>query len=307
MIKFLASVLFLALLTSSSPAADDYTLGPDSQPKPGVPQGTVTKFTLANSKIFPGTTRDWWLYVPKQYDPAKPACVMFFCDGGGMQNPTGQFRVPVVFDNLIAAKQMPVTIGVFINPGNFPASEPGKKDRSNRSFEYDSVSDLYARFLIEEIVPLVTKHARLTDDPAGWAVCGNSSGGICAFTAAWFRPERFGKVVSHIGSFTNIRGGYVYPALIRKTQPEAARNNYSAADATLLANRRKIRVFLQDGSNDLDNLHGNWPLANQDMAAALKFAGWDYKFVFGDGAHSGKHGGSIFPDTMRWLWRDYAK
>jgi enterochelin esterase-like enzyme len=307
MIKFLASVSFLALLTGSSPAADDYTLGPDSQPKPGVPQGIITKFTLADSKIFPGTTRDWWLYVPKQYNPAKPASVMFFCDGAGMQNPTGQFRVPVVFDNLIAAKQMPVTIGVFINPGTFPASEPGRKDRSNRSFEYDSVSDLYARFLIEEIVPLVAKHARLTDEPAGWAVCGNSSGGICAFTAAWFRPERFGKVVSHIGSFTNIRGGYVYPALIRKTQPETAKSNYGAADAALLANRRKIRVFLQDGSNDLDNLHGNWPLANQDMAAALKFAGWDYKFVFGDGAHSGKHGGSIFPDTMRWLWRDYAK
>jgi enterochelin esterase-like enzyme len=307
MTKFLASIPLLAVLVVPLCAADDYTLGSDSQPKPGVPQGIITKFTLADSKIFPGTTRDWWLYVPKQYNPAKPACVMFFCDGGGMQNPTGQFRVPVVFDNLIAAMQMPVTIGVFINPGTFPASEPGRKDRSNRSFEYDSVSDLYARFLIEEIVPLVAKHARLTDEPAGWAVCGNSSGGICAFTAAWFRPERFGKVVSHIGSFTNIRGGYVYPALIRKTQPETAKSNYGAADAALLANRRKIRVFLQDGSNDLDNLHGNWPLANQDMAAALKFAGWDYKFVFGDGAHSGKHGGSIFPDTMRWLWRDYAK
>jgi enterochelin esterase family protein len=213
----------------------------------------------------------------------------------------------VVFDNLIHQKEMPVTLGVFINPGVFPASEPGRKDRSNRSYEYDSVNDLYARFLLEEIVPLITRNYRLTDDPAGWALCGNSSGGICAFTAAWFRPDRFRKVVSHIGSFVNIRGGHVYPALIRKTHPEVARNYYPADQAALLADRRKIRVFLQDGSNDLDNLHGNWPLANQDMAAALRFAGWDYKFVFGDGGHNGKHGGSIFPDTLRWLWRDYPR
>jgi enterochelin esterase family protein len=307
MLKPIVCLLLLTALAVPLRGADDYTLGPDSHPKPGVPQGTVTKFTFANSKIFPGTTRDWWLYVPRQYDPAKPACVMFFCDGGGMQNPAGQFRVPVVFDNLIHQKEMPVTLGVFINPGVFPASEPGRKDRSNRSYEYDSVNDLYARFLLEEIVPLITRNYRLTDDPAGWALCGNSSGGICAFTAAWFRPDRFRKVVSHIGSFVNIRGGHVYPALIRKTHPEVARNYYPADQAALLADRRKIRVFLQDGSNDLDNLHGNWPLANQDMAAALRFAGWDYKFVFGDGGHNGKHGGSIFPDTLRWLWRDYPR
>jgi enterochelin esterase family protein len=298
---------FLTVLLGVAAFAEEYKLGPDSMEQPGVPKGEVKKFTFSDSKIFPGTTRDWWVYVPKQYDPKKPAALMVFCDGGGMISPTGQYRVPTVFDNLIAKKEMPVTIGVFINPGMFLASEPGKKDRSNRSFEYDSLGDRYARFLIEELLPLVEKEYNVTKDPAGRATCGNSSGGICAFTAAWERPENFGKVVSHIGSFTNIRGGYVYPSLIRKTLPENAKNFYPKEQTELLNQRRKLRVFLQDGSGDLDNLHGNWPLANQDMAAALKYAGWDYKFVFGTEGHNGKHGGAIFPDTMRWLWRDYAK
>jgi enterochelin esterase family protein len=180
-----------------------------------------------------------------------------------------------------------VTIGVFINPGVIPPTSGKGEGRKNRSFEYDTLSDQYVRFLLEEILPEVTKEYKITDDPAGRAICGNSSGGICAFTAAWERPDKFGKVVSHIGSFTNIRGGDVYPGIIRKTE------------------HKPIRVFLQDGSTDLDNAHGNWPLANQQMAAALKFVNYDYKFVLGEGAHNGKHSGSIFPDTMRWLWRDY--
>ena len=286
---FMRSLLPLLLSAATTFAIDDYQLGPDSQRQPNVPQGEVKKMPpWTESKVFPGTTRDWWLYIPKQYDAAKPANAMVFCDGGGFVKEDGQFRVPVVFDNLIAKKEMPVTIGIFVNPGVVPAAEPGKKDRSNRSFEYDSLGDAYARFLLEEIIPEVRKSYALTEDPAGWALCGNSSGGICAFTAAWERPEKFGKVVSHIGSFTNIRGGYVYPALIRQTK----------------GTRKPIRVFLQDGANDLDNLHGNWPLSNQDMAAALRFAGYDHKFVFGDGGHNGKHGGAIFPDTMRWLWRE---
>jgi enterochelin esterase-like enzyme len=288
------------------PAADDYTLGPDSQRQPGVPQGKIEQLKFTTSKVFPGTERDWWIYVPAQYDASKPACIMFFCDGGGMQSEKGQYRVPVVFDNLIHKKEMPVTLGVFLNPGVIPGAEKSSKPRSNRSFEYDSVTNLYARFLLEEIVPEVKKRYRITENPEGWAVCGNSSGGICAFTTAWERPDQFRKVVSHIGSFTNIRGGYVYPALIRRTKEGDFRSR-APEEKALAEARRQIRVFLQDGSNDLDNLHGNWPLANQDMAAALKFAGWDYQFVFGDGGHNGKHGGSIFPDTMRWLWRDYAK
>jgi enterochelin esterase family protein len=281
----------LLLFAGSAFAFDDYKLGPDSQPRDGVPHGEVKKAVFDHSKIYPGTTRDYFVYVPKQYDPAKPAALMVFCDGGGFAKVDGSYRVPVVFDNLIAKKEMPVTIAVMVNPGSFKAAEPGQKDRSNRSFEYDSLGDACARFFLEELLPEALQGLNVTKDPAGRAICGNSSGGICAFTVAWEHPEAFGKVVSHIGSFTNIRGGYVYPALIRASKEKP----------------KPIRVFLQDGSHDLDNLHGNWPLSSQDMAAALKFAGYDYQFVFGDGGHTGKHGGSIFPDTMRWLWRDYAK
>jgi enterochelin esterase-like enzyme len=276
-------------LAATALALDDYPLGPDSQPKPDVPHGEITKRTFAASKVFPDTTRDYWLYVPKQYDPAKPACLMVFQDGGGYQNPTGQWRVPVVFDNLIAQKEMPVTVAVFINPGTIPPAQAGAKDRSNRSFEYDSLGDAYARFLLDELLPEATQGLNITKDPAGRAIGGISSGGICAFTVAWERPDSFHKVVSAVGSFTNIRGGFAYPALIRKSKTDP----------------KPLRVFLQDGSHDLDNLHGDWPLSSQDMAAALKYAGYDYRFEFGDGGHNGKQGGSLFPESMRWLWRDW--
>jgi enterochelin esterase family protein len=287
--KFLplaAASLLFATLAHAAPQDDQYVLGPDSQVKEGVPQGKVTQMPAwTNSKIYPGTTRDWWIYVPAQYKAEQPANVMVFCDGGGFVKADGQFRVPVVFDNLIAKGEMPVTIGIFINPGAFPTTNPKEKPRSNRSFEYDSLGDVHARFLIEEILPEVAKSYKLTSDPEGRAICGNSSGGICAFTVAWERPDAFRKVVSHIGSFTNIRGGYVYPALVRKSE------------------KKPLKVFLQDGKNDLDNQFGNWPLANQDMAASLKFAGYDYQFVLGEGTHSGKQGGAILPDTLRWLWK----
>ena len=268
---------------TASPA---YPLGPDSMPQEGVPRGDVTQHQW-QSKIFPGTVRDYWVYVPKQYDASKPACVMIFQDGGSYQNPKGDFRVPIVFDNLIHKKEMPVTIGIFINPGKVPPAEPGQSGRDNRSFEYDALGDQYARFLLEEILPEVGKNYNLVKEASGRAIGGISSGGICAWTAAWERPDAFGKVLSHVGSFTNIRGGHVYPALIRKTE------------------KKPIRIFLQDGARDLDNLHGNWPLANQEMAAALKFAGYDYKFEFGTEGHNGKHGGAILPESLKWLWRDY--
>jgi enterochelin esterase family protein len=286
--KYLPVLSAFAVAASSllaAPQDDQYVLGPDSQVKPNVPHGTVTTHQWTTSKIFPGTTRDYAIYVPAQYDKAKPAAVMVFQDGMGWWKADGQFRASVVFDNLIAAGEMPVTIGIFINPGSFPAAKPGEKPRSNRSFEYDSMGDLYARFLLEEILPEVAKSYNLTTDPEQRAIAGSSSGGICAFTVAWEHPEAFRKVVSHIGSFTNIRGGNVYPAMIRK------------------AEKKPLRVFLQDGRNDLDNQFGNWPLANQDMAASLKFAGYDYQFVLGEGTHNGKHGASLLPDTLRWLWR----
>ena len=264
---------------------EEYKLGADSMRHEGVPRGSVTK-SVWHSKIFPGTVRDFYVYVPAQYDGKTPACVMVFQDGHAYVSETGEFRVPIVFDNLIHKGEMPVTIGIFIDPGHLGSDSPGNGwQASNRSFEYDSLGDQYARLLLEEILPEVGKKYKLTDDPERRAICGISSGGICAFTVAWQRPDAFRKVLSHVGSFTNIRGGHVYPSLIRSSAI------------------RPLRVFLQDGSNDLDNPYGNWWLANQEMAVALKFRGYDYKFVGGTGTHGGKHGGAILPDSLRWLWR----
>lgn len=267
-------------------AADDYTLGPDSMEQPGVPKGKVTKHTWNDSKVFPNTSRNYHVYVPAQYDPKKPACVMVFQDGTGYVNPKGQYRVATVLDNLIHKGELPVIIGIFVDPGTYPSKEPGQKGVSNRSFEYDTLSDQYARFLETEILPEVAKEYNLRQDAAGRAIGGASSGGICAFTVAWERPDLFSKVLSHVGSFTNIRGGDVYPGRIRKTP------------------NKPIKVFLQDGSNDLNNDHGNWWLGNQQMASSLEYKNYDYRFVAGDGGHNGKHGGAILPDSLRWLWAD---
>ncbi len=282
---------FLALILASiwgkpAFAIDDYTLGPDSQVQAGVPKGEVTKYSWT-SQIFPGTVRDYWVYVPKQYDPAKAACVMVFQDGAGYVNPEGNWRVPVVFDNLIHKKEMPVTIGIFINPGVVPAASDNALGRFNRSFEYDGLGDRYVRFLLEEILPEVGKKHNLAKDGNSRAIAGSSSGAICAFTAAWERPEEFSRVFSTIGTYVGLRGGNDYPTLIRKTEA------------------KPIRVFLQDGSNDNNGYGGNWFLANQEMLSAFEFSGYDVKNVWGDGAHNSKHGGAILPDALRWLWRDY--
>ena len=289
----LVLVLFAALSGSPVRSGDeDYVLGPDSERQEGVPQGTVTEHEW-RSEVFPGTIRRYWVYVPSQYDGSRPACMMVFQDGHAYVGESGQFRAPIVMDNLIHRGEMPVTIGVFIDPGHRKDElppRPGWQPRpENRSFEYDTLSDQYARFLLEEILPEVGREYALTDDPERRGICGISSGGICAFTVAWERPDAFRKVLSHVGSFTNIRGGHVYPALIRKTE------------------RKPLRVFLQDGSGDLDNEHGSWPLANQQMAASLKFAGYDYRFEYGSGAHNGIHGGAILPESLRWLWRDVKR
>src|SRR6185436_2502612 len=281
MTLLLAAVLALA-------QEEPYKRPPESERVEGVPQGKVTHGTW-KSKIFEGTIREYWVYVPAQYDEKTPAAVMVFQDGHAYGGEKGMFRVPVVFDNLIAKGEMPVTVGIFLNPGHKSDTlpKPGWEQKDNRSFEYDTLSDQYARFLIEEILPEVGKSVKLTEDPEGRAICGISSGGICAFTAAWERPDVFHKVLSHVGSFTNIRGGHNYAALIRKTPA------------------KPLRVFLQDGAKDIDNQFGNWPLANQQMAASLAFMKYDHKFVFGEGGHNDIHGGSILPDSLRWLWRDY--
>jgi enterochelin esterase family protein len=289
--KLLIVALGMVCTAGMMRAADAPVLGPDSLVRaPGVPAGRVEAFQFDDSKVFPETRRDAWVYLPAQYDGSKPAALMVFQDGHAYVSTNKDMRVPIVFDNLIARGEMPVTIGLFVNPGHRGADAPpaeGWGNRNNRSFEYDSLGDAYVRFLLEELIPAVTNRWKLnlSSDPARRALCGMSSGGICAWTAAWERPDQFGLVLSHIGSFTDIRGGHVYPALIRKTE------------------RKPIRVFLQDGANDLNNLHGNWPLANQAMASALEFMGYDVRFVFGEGAHNGRDGGAILPDSLRWLWR----
>jgi enterochelin esterase-like enzyme len=262
-----------------------YETHPDSVEKADVPRGTVTQRAPWASTVFAGTTRDWWVYVPAQYTPGTPAAVMVFQDGAGVRT-----FVPTVFDNLIARGEMPVTVGIFINPGVFADG------RSNRSVEYDTLSDTFARFLLDEILPEVGKSLTLRSDAAGRAISGASSGGICAFTVAWERPDQFGKVLSWIGSFTNIAsgpslraGGHNYQALVRKTP------------------KKPIRIFLQDGANDLDNVHGNWPLANLTLAGSLAYAGYDYRFEYGKGFHNNRHGRAILPDTLRWLWRDWRE
>ncbi|MBI3191097.1 MAG: gluconolactonase, partial [Pedosphaera parvula] len=282
------SLILLLSATLSLPvfAADDYALGPDSQVQPGVPHGTLTKASWT-SKIFPGTVRDYWVYVPAQYDAAKPACVMVFQDGAGYASTNGSWRVPVGFDNLIHRKEMPVTIGVFINPGVVPATSTNALARYNRSFEYDGLGDQYARFLLEEILPEVAKSYNLSMNGNDRAIGGASSGAICAFTAAWEQPDQFSRVFSTIGTYVGLRGGNDYPTLIRKTEP------------------KPIRVFLQDGSGDLNIYGGNWWVANQDMLSSLEFGGYEVTHVWGDGGHNSKHGGALLPDALRWLWKDW--
>lgn len=278
------SILWIVMLLVSLPAAAQEQ--PDRVRQPDVPEGKITAGEFSESQLFPGTKRQYSVYIPAQYRDDQPANLMVFMDGSGYAKLDGDFRVPIVFDNLIHHGAMPVTIAVFVNPGTIPATRSGAKDRNNRSFEYDSLGDRYATFLVEEFLPVALKGLNVSPDPQDRAVCGISSGGICAFTVAWEKPDQFGKVLSHIGSFTNIRGGWAYPGLVRKTKEQP----------------KPIMVYLQDGKDDLNNLHGNWPLGNRDLAAALQFAGYHYKLVMTDGGHSGKFGGQEFPDALRWLW-----
>ncbi len=265
-------------------AADDYAPGPESQPQEGVPKGEVGKYTFDQSKIFPGTTRDYWVYVPKQYGAAKPSPIFVFQDGI-------IYNAPVVFDNLIHKKAIPPMIGVFVMHGRVKAASTNALDRFNRSYEYDGLGDSYARFLLDELLPHIAAEQGLNLSTNGddRAIAGASSGAICAFTAAWERPDAFRRVFSSVGTFVGLRGGNNYPTLIRKTEP------------------KPIRVFLQDGSNDLNIYGGNWFLANQEMLSALEFAGYDVNHMWGEGGHNHKHATAVFPDALRWLWRDYPK
>ncbi|MFN0120207.1 MAG: SMP-30/gluconolactonase/LRE family protein [Blastocatellia bacterium] len=269
---------------------ENYPVHPDSQPQPGVPKGEVLKFTFENSKIFPGTWREYWVYIPAQYKPDQPACVYVNQDGV-------QWGAPQVFDNLIHKKDMPVTIGVFVMHGRVRAADGAAAlDRMNRSYEYDGLGDNYARFILEEILPDVeTRKAtdgrviRLSKSGNDRAIGGSSSGAICAFTAAWERPDAFTRVFSAIGTYVGLRGGDRIHSLIRKYEP------------------KPLRVFLQDGSNDQNIYGGDWWMANLTMERALVFAGYEVQHVWGEGGHNGRQGTALFPDAMRYLWKDWPK
>ena len=263
-----------------------YDLGPDSHRQEGVPQGEVTRHVI-QSKEWREAHHEYYVYVPAQYDPKAGAGLMVFQDGHWYLNEEGDARTTIVYDNLIHQGKVPVTICIFINPGHSSDDFPENPFRNQyRVDQYDEMSDRYVSFLINELIPEVEKEYNIIDDPKHRAICGMSSGGICAFTAAWQRPDYFHKVVSHIGSFTNIRGGHEYPNMIRSVT------------------KKDIKVFLQDGENDLDLVFGNWWLANKQMESSLKFRDYDYKFVGGKGGHSGEHGGAILPETLIWLWSD---
>jgi enterochelin esterase-like enzyme len=334
--------LSLLLLISVAPAAHAaaaspndliYVLGPDSAPQPGVPQGKVGEWEKLPSNVFPGTLHDFCIYVPAQYDPAKPASLMIFQDGQAWVNPAGEYRTAHVLDNLIHRREIPVMIAVFINPGRTPeqamATLSSWGDQgSNRPTEYNATDDKYAQVVVNELLPEIKKRFNISSRAEDRGIAGASSGAIAAFNVAWHRPDQFSKVISTIGSFVNIRGGHVYPDLIRSTD------------------KKPIRIFLQDGLNDNRGVGGvgrrggtppanaaagaapaptqaaapatpppaptynaerDWHAQNIKMVAALTEKGYDVNYTWGVGTHNNRHGGAILPEMMRWLWRDYPR
>ena len=308
--RTLTAVIAALLLPVAAPAQtpepnpdSHYQLGPDSFAREGVAKGDVRgPFTLP-SAAYPGTQHTYWVYVPAQYDRAVPASLMVFNDGQAFKNMEGDLRAPNVLDNLIDRREIPVMIAVFINPGRTPEQpEPTPQEwgdrTTNRPTEYNSLDDRYARVIVDELLPALDKEYNIAKDPERRGIGGASSGAIAAFTVAWHRPDQFSKVLSTIGSFVNLRGGHVYPDLIRQTE------------------RKPIRIFLQDGANDNRAVRGegpnatynperDWHAQNRKMVAALTEKGYDVNYTWGIGRHGQKQGGAIFPEMMRWLWRDH--
>lgn len=285
-----AFLLLCAVQIFAQQVSVQYPVDSASVEQPGVPRGEVLKFTFDQSKIFPGTWREYWVYVPAQYKADKPACVYVNQDGI-------QWKAPTVFDNLIYRREMPVTIGVFVMHGRVKAADgTTANDRYNRSFEYDGLGDAYARFILEEILPAVEKQQttdgraiHLSKNGNDRAIGGSSSGAVCAFTTAWEKPAAFSRVFSAIGTYIGLRGANDYATLVRKYEP------------------KPLRIFLQDGSNDLNIYAGDWWMANQTMERALSFAGYEVTHIWGEEGHNGNQGTAVFPAAMRWLWKDWPK
>ncbi|MGD0137930.1 MAG: alpha/beta hydrolase-fold protein [Tepidisphaeraceae bacterium] len=302
--RMLIGLLFVLLASASALAAGEdgfYKLGPDSLPQDGVPKGRLIGPTTLPSEVFPGTVHTYWVYVPRQYDPSRPAALMVFNDGQAMIDMRGDMRVPNVLDNLIWRREIPVIVAVFIDPGKTPEQpEPTPRDwgdkNTNRPVEYNTLDDKYARVIVDELMPVIARQYNISPDADMHAIAGSSSGAIAAFTVAWERPDQFRKVISIVGSFVNLRGGYVYPQKI------------------LAGEKKPIRIFLQDGVNDNRALHGDiydptrdWHLQNVRLVDALTRKGYDVNYTWGIGLHGQKQGGAILPEMMRWLWRDYPR
>src|SRR3954470_11018982 len=277
----------------------DYQLGPDSLPRDGVPRGDVRGPYTLPSQAYPGTQHTYWVYVPAQYDPAVAASLMIFNDGQAFKNMEGDVRAPNVLDNLIYRREIPVMLAVFINPGRTPEQpEPTPQEwgdrTTNRPTEYNSLDDKYARVVVDELMPALDKDYNIAKEPGRRGIGGVSSGAIAAFTVAWQRPDQFSKVLSIVGSFTNIRGGDGYADIVRTSE------------------KRPLRVYLQDGRNDnrgqrngVYDQRRDWFVQNVRLMQALTEKGYDVNYTWGIGKHGSKQGGAIFPDMMRWLWRDH--
>ncbi len=310
--QLLLGVLALAAVTANAqnPTApgntqaqgpdSQYRLGPDSMPQEGVPKGEIRgPFTLP-SQVFPGTQHTYFVYVPAQYDASVPASLMIFNDGQAFMAPDKDLRAQNVMDNLIYRREIPVMIGVFINPGRRPDQpEPTPADwgdrTTNRPLEYNALGDAYPRVIVDELMPVLTKEFNISKDPEQHGIGGASSGAIAAFTVAWERPNQFHKVLSIVGSFTNLRGGYVYP------------------EAVMKAEKKPIRIFMQDGRNDNRALTGDtydekrdWFFQNVRLMQALTDKGYEVNYAWGMNQHGQKMGGAIMPEMMRWLWRDHT-
>lgn len=273
----------LAAYMLADDVVSDYRLSADSLPQPEVSEGDYYFFRWTSHTVYPGVERNVHLYLPARAEQADSVNLLVFQDG---LDYVRDVRVPTVLDNLIHKGEIPMTVALFVSPGETGPGYPIFGGNHNRSIEYDSVNGDYGRFLVEELFPVVREKVRLTDDPAGRVICGISSGGACSVTAAFFHPEEFGNVISHCGSFINVRGAHQLPTMIRQTP------------------RKPIRVWHQSGSRDVDVIFGNIPIANDDMDASLRYRRYDSQYVFGNGGHSLRHGGAVFPETLRWIFRD---
>ncbi len=280
---------------------DYYKLGPDSLPMEGVPKGEIKGPFVIQSQAYPGTQHTYWVYVPAQYDGSRDTSLMIFNDGQAFMDPKGQLRAHNVMDNLIFRREIPVMIGVFINPGRTPEQkEPGPgvgwgDGFTNRGVEYNSLDDKYARVIVNELMPELNKSYKISKDPKRRGIGGASSGAIAAMTVAWVRPDQFHKVLSIVGSFTNIRGGHQFVEEIKKRP------------------RKDIRVFFQDGRNDNRGMRDgkydetwDWYKQNVRMVEEMTAKKYDINYSFGIGNHGSAQGGMMMPEMMRWLWRDHG-